>query len=125
MSINLNLTKDRELADLLYQSYLELGQLQADLTELTQMHTEHAVALPDQTTESLAEHKQTTRVLQKAMEKNVALQKHLTRIVKLLTQNHTDASSVLNEFEKIRTSEILQSKTFALAHVIAPNRSDK
>jgi hypothetical protein len=32
---------------------------------------------------------------------------------------------LLNEFEKIRTSELLQSKTFALAHVIALDKSDK
>jgi hypothetical protein len=59
------------------------------------------------------------------MSKNVMLQRNLVRLIKLLTQNHTDASSLLNEFEKIRTSELLQSKTFALAHVIAPEKSDK
>jgi hypothetical protein len=32
---------------------------------------------------------------------------------------------LLNEFEKIRTSELLQSKTFALAHVISPEKADK
>jgi hypothetical protein len=57
--------------------------------------------------------------------KNVNLQKHLVRLIKLLTQNHTDAASLLNEFEKIRTSELLQSKTFALAHVINPEKADK
>jgi hypothetical protein len=125
MSINLNITRDRELTDLLYQSHLELGQLQADLTELTQLHSETAVALIDQPQEKQVDHSQSAKVLQKAMAKNVNLQKHLVRVIKLLTQNHTDAASLLNEFEKIRTSELLQSKTFALAHVLAPEKADK
>jgi len=124
MSINLNITRDRELTDLLYQSYLELTQLQADLTELNQLHGQTA-ALIDQPFEKPPEPTQTNKVLQKAMSKNVMLQRNLVRLIKLLTQNHTDASSLLNEFEKIRTSELLQSKTFALAHVIAPEKSDK
>ena len=125
MSINLNITRDRELTNLLYQSYLELTQLQADLTELNQLHGQTAVALIDQPFEKPPEPTQTNKVLQKAMSKNVMLQRNLVRLIKLLTQNHTDASSLLNEFEKIRTSELLQSKTFALAHVIAPEKSDK
>lgn len=125
MSINLNITRDRELTDLLYQSYLELTQLQADLTELTQLHSETAVALVDQPIDKHTEQSQAKKVLQKAMARNITLQKNLIRLIKLLTQNHTDASSLLNEFEKIRTSELLQSKTFALAHVISPEKADK
>ena len=125
MSINVNITRDRELTDLLYQSYLEWTQIQADLTELTQLHSETAVALVDQLNDKHTEQSQANKVLQKAMAKNVTLQKNLIRLIKLLTQNHTDASSLLNEFEKIRTSELLQSKTFALAHVISLEKSDK
>lgn len=125
MSINLNITRDRELTDLLYQSYLELTHLQADLTELTQLHSETAVALVDQPIDKHTEQSQAKKVLQKAVARNVTLQKNLIRLIKLLTQNHTDASSLLNEFEKIRTSELLQSKTFALAHVISPEKADK
>ena len=125
MSINLNITRDRELTDLLYQSYLELMHLQADLTELTQLHSETAVALVDQPNDKHSEQSQAKKVLQKAMARNITLQKNLIRLIKLLTQNHTDASSLLNEFEKIRTSELLQSKTFALAHVISPEKADK
>ncbi|MEY3697709.1 MAG: hypothetical protein RL631_362 [Pseudomonadota bacterium] len=125
MSINLNITRDRELTDLLYQSYLELAHLQADLTELTQLHSETAVALVDQPNDKHSEQSQAKKVLQKAMARNITLQKNLIRLIKLLTQNHTDASSLLNEFEKIRTSELLQSKTFALAHVISPEKADK
>lgn len=125
MSINLNITRDRELTDLLYQSYLELTHLQADLTELTQLHSETAVALVDQPNDKHSEQSQAKKVLQKAMARNITLQKNLIRLIKLLTQNHTDASSLLNEFEKIRTSELLQSKTFALAHVISPDKADK
>ena len=113
MSINLNITRDRELTDLLYQSHLELTHLQADLTELTQLHSETAVALVDQPIDKHTEQSQAKKVLQKAMARNITLQKNLIRLIKLLTQNHTDASSLLNEFEKIRTSELLQSKTFA------------
>jgi hypothetical protein len=51
----------------------------------------------------------------------VALQQHLVQIIKLLIQNHTDASIIINEFEKIRTTKLLMSETFALAHVIAVN----
>ena len=125
MSINLNITRDRELTDLLYQSHLELTQLQAELTELHQLHGQTAVALVDQPIDMPVEQTQASKVLQKAMARNVTLQKNLVRLIKLLTQNHTDASSLLNEFEKIRTSELLQSKTFALAHVIATEKSDK
>lgn len=125
MSINLNITRDRELTDLLYQSHLELTHLQADLTELTQLHSETAVALVDQPIDKHTEQSQAKKVLQKAMARNITLQKNLIRLIKLLTQNHTDASSLLNEFEKIRTSELLQSKTFALAHVISPEKADK
>ena len=118
MSINLNITRDRELTDLLYQSYLELTQLQADLTELNQLHGQTAVALIDQPFEKPPEPTQTNKVLQKAMAKNVNLQKHLVRVIKLLTQNHTDATSLLNEFEKIRTTKLLTSETFSLAHLL-------
>ncbi|MBU6368364.1 MAG: hypothetical protein KGQ65_01870 [Burkholderiales bacterium] len=121
----MNITRDRELTDLLYQSYLELTHLQADLTELTQLHSETAVALVDQPIDKHTEQSQAKKVLQKAMARNITLQKNLIRLIKLLTQNHTDASSLLNEFEKIRTSELLQSKTFALAHVISPEKADK
>jgi len=125
MSINLNITRDRELTDLLYQSHLELTHLQADLTELNQLHSETAVALVDQPIDKHTDPSQAKKVLQKAMTRNITLQKNLIRLIKLLTQNHTDASSLLNEFEKIRTSELLLSKTFALAHVISPEKANK
>jgi hypothetical protein len=83
------------------------------------------VALVDQPIDKHTDPSQAKKVLQKAMTRNITLQKNLIRLIKLLTQNHTDASSLLNEFEKIRTSELLQSKTFALAHVISPEKADK
>ena len=46
---------------------------------------------------------------------------HLVQIIKLLIQNHTDASIIINEFEKIRTGKLLMSETFSLAHVIPVN----
>jgi len=39
-------------------------------------------------------------------------------VIKLLLINHTDASSILNEFEKIRTTKLLTSETFSLAHIL-------
>ena len=42
----------------------------------------------------------------------------IEQVVKLLVSHHTDASSIINEFEKIRTGELLNSQTFALAHII-------
>ena len=83
------------------------------------------MALVDQPIDKHTDLSQAKKVLQKAVAINVTLQKKLIRLIKLLTQNHTDASSLLNEFEKIRTSELLQSKTFALAHVISPEKADK
>ena len=62
-----------------------------------------------------------TKKLQKALAKQLTVQKNLTKVVKLLTQNHTDAATILNEFEKIRTSELLRSEAFALAHVLPIN----
>ena len=55
------------------------------------------------------------------MTRNITLQKNLIRLIKLLTQNHTDASSLLNEFEKIRTAKLLNSEVFTLSHLIKPS----
>jgi hypothetical protein len=35
-----------------------------------------------------------------------------------LLLNHTDATSILNEFEKIRTTKLLTIETFSLAHIL-------
>ena len=131
MSIMLNISKERELVDLLYQSYVELTHLQTDLTECVQSMTSHALTVqhPPQDKHATEAHpgvahvpaNDPTKKLQKALEKQLAVQKNLARVVKLLTQNHTDAVTILNEFEKIRTSELLRSQTFALAHVLPAN----
>ena len=41
----MSLTKDRELADLLYNSYGDLSLLLADLTSLSELQAQHAVAV--------------------------------------------------------------------------------
>ena len=127
----MSLTKDRELADLLYNSYGDLSQLLADLSHLAEHQAQHAVAVPnhehdkpghDSHAPALSESQKT---LNAAQQKTVALQQHLVQVIKLLIQNHTDASIIINEFEKIRTTKLLTSETFALAHVIPVNAGDK
>ena len=132
MKLNDNITRDRELVDLLYHSYMQLSELQADLTNLQQLNSQLAVANLDH--DHSQEHglmqkplqkTEQTKFLEHAMKTNVELQKNLINVIKLLTQNHTDATSIINEFEKIRTSTILQSVPFALAHVIPMTESNK
>jgi hypothetical protein len=127
----MSLTKDRELVDLLYSSYEELSLLLADLASLAQQQSHHSVAVQNHDHEKPPTDSHTTpqteaeKTLNKAQKKTVALQQHLVQIIKLLIQNHTDASIIINEFEKIRTTKLLMSETFALAHVIPVNTADK
>jgi hypothetical protein len=132
MNMNTNITRDRELVDMLYNSYVHLSELQADLTSLEQQHSElpvaHIDSAPVQNHDIVQKPKQKseqTKTLEHAMKINVALQKNMVQIIKHLIQNHTDAASIINEFEKIRTSHILQSAPFALAHVIPITESHK
>ena len=132
MNMNTNITRDRELVDMLYNSYVQLSELHADLTRPEQQHSELAVApldpAPVQDHDLMQKPKQKsekTKTLENAMKKNVALQKNMVHIIKHLIHNHTDAASIINEFEKIRTSHILQSVPFALAHVIPIIESHK
>ena len=123
----MSLTKDRELVDLLYSSYGELSLLLADLASLAQQQSHHAVAVQNhdhdktQTDSHAAPQTEAEKTLNKAQKKTIALQQHLVQIIKLLIQNHTDASIIINEFEKIRTTKLLMSETFSLAHVIPVN----
>ncbi len=127
----MSLTRDRELADLLYNSYGDLSLLLADLSSLAELHTQHTVAVQnhdhDKNTHDAhaAPPTEAQKKLTSAQKKTVVLQQHLVQIIKLLIQNHTDASIIINEFEKIRTSKLLMSETFALAHVIPVNGSDQ
>jgi hypothetical protein len=127
MKLNVNITRDRELVDMLYNSYVQLSELQADLTSLEQQHAELAVAHLHHEHEQAQEHglmqkpkqqSEQSKTLERAIKKNVELQKNMVQIIKLLIQNHTDATSIINEFEKIRTSCILQSVPFAIGHVM-------
>ena len=127
----MSLTRDRELADLLYNSYGDLSLLLADLSSLAEQQAQHAVAVQnhdhDKNTHDghAAAPTEAQKKLTSAQKKTVALQQHLVQIIKLLIQNHTDASIIMNEFEKIRTSKLLMSETFALAHVIPVNGGDQ
>lgn len=120
-------TRDRELADMLYSSYTKLRQLQADLRVLSglqPMSTELAVVASDKAHEhDMTPHPHhevspETKALADALAIVTNVNQRLEQIVKLLVSHHTDASSVINEFEKIRTTELLSSQTFALAHII-------
>ena len=53
-----------------------------------------------------------------ALKKDATLHRQQEQLIKLLIQNHTDAASILNEFEKIRTAKLLSSDTFTLSHLI-------
>jgi hypothetical protein len=123
-------TRDRELADTLYTSYTKLRQLQADLRVLSglqPMSTELAVVAADKAQDqdhmNMGHHPHhavsaETKALADALEIVTNVNLRLEQVVKHLVSHHTDASSIINEFEKIRTGELLNSQTFALAHVI-------
>lgn len=126
----MSLTKDRELADLLYTSYGDLSLLLADLSRLAELQAQHAVVVPNHEHDKIGHDShapalsESQKTLNAAQQKTVALQQHLVQIIKLLLQNHTDASIITNEFEKIRTTKLLMSETFALAHVIPVSSSE-
>jgi hypothetical protein len=127
----MSLTKNRELVDLLYNSYGDLSLLLADLSSLAELQSHHAVAVQNHehektSTDSHASPQtEAEKTLSKAQKKTVALQHHMVQIIKLLIQNHTDAAIIIHEFEKIRTTKLLMSETFALAHVIPVNTDTK
>lgn len=119
--------RDRELTDSLYISYTKLRQLQTDLQVLSglpPMSTELAVIAADKAqAHDMAAHPHhevtaETKALADALDIVTHVNHRLEQVVKLLVSHHTDASIIINEFEKIRTSELLSSKTFALAHII-------
>ena len=120
-------TRDRELADMLYSSYTKLRQLQADLQVLSGMQplsSELAVVAADKAhAHDMTPHathpvSPEAKALADALDIVTLVNHRLEQVVKLLVSHHTDASSIINEFEKIRTGELLSSKTFALAHII-------
>jgi hypothetical protein len=124
---SMSTTRDRELADMLYGSYTKLRQLQADLRVLSGMQpmsTELAVVAADKAQDhDMTPHtphpvSAETKALADALDIVTHVNHRIEQVVKLLVSHHTDASSIINEFEKIRTGELLNSQTFALAHII-------
>ena len=122
----MSMTRDRELADLLYNSMTGLNQLQEDLNIMKGQTT--ALALSDHKSSPVDEHHQApqedtpeAKALADALKKVTSLHRQQEQLIKLLIQNHTDAASILNEFEKIRTTKLLTSETFALAHILKAN----
>lgn len=109
----MSITRDRELADTLYALVDLAEQLKLDLNLLVhgQQEAHHAEA-------GLADHAANSANADKALAKTNLVQHKLESVIKLLLLNHTDAASILNEFEKIRTSKLLSSETFSLAHIL-------
>ena len=126
----MSITRDRELADLLYNSMTHLVNLQTDLNSLnSQLESQStAVAVVENKPASVDVHHDHAhkddspeiKVLADALKKVNTLHHQQEQLIKLLIQNHTDASSILNEFEKIRTAKLLSSEIFTLGHLI-PN----
>ena len=125
----MSITRDRELADLLYNRVNHLSQLQDDLNVMNSHHQGHQTELtlgenkqglmdvPHETKDETPEMK----ALADALKKVAILHRQQEQLIKLLIQNHTDASSILNEFEKIRTAKLLNSEVFTLSHLINPS----
>ena len=133
----MSITRDRELADTLYALVDLAEHLKLDLNllihGLQDMHhsetglavvggkSSHEVA-HDQTdpahAKRMADHAANTEHANKALEKTTLAQQKIESVIKLLLINHTDAASILNEFEKIRTTKLLTSETFSLAHIL-------
>lgn len=133
----MSITRDRELADTLYALVDLAEHLKLDLNllihGLQDMHhaetglavvgakSSHDVA-HDQTdpahAKRMADHAANTEQANKALEKTTLAQQKIESVIKLLLINHTDAASILNEFEKIRTTKLLTSETFSLAHLL-------
>ena len=125
----MSITRDRELADLLYHSVTHLSQLQDDLNALhSHLPSAHsALTTADHKQGSANDHHEAHdgspehKSLAEALKKVALLHRQQEQIIKLLIQHHTDASSILNEFEKIRTAKLLSSEVFALSHLINPS----
>ena len=133
----MNITRDRELADTLYAlvDLAELLKLDLNLLihGLQEMHhsstgltvvggkSSQEVASDQQDpahTKRMADHAANTANANKALAKTTRIQQKIESVIKLLLLNHTDAASILNEFEKIRTAKLLSSDTFSLAHIL-------
>ncbi len=134
------MTRDRELADTLY-ALVELAEhLKLDLDLLIHglqetHHSETGLAVVGGKTSHEVAHDQhdpahakrmeahaaNTDHANKALEKTKLAQQKIESVIKLLLLNHTDAASILNEFEKIRTAKLLNSETFSLAHILKAN----
>ena len=102
----MSITRDRELADTLYTLVDLAEHLKLDLDLLI-----HGL-------QDMADHAANTANADKALAKTTLVQQKIESVIKLLLLNHTDAASILNEFEKIRTAKLLSSETFSLAHIL-------
>ena len=106
----MSIPRDRELADTLY-ALVELTEyLKQDLNLLVHGLQEAQHAETGQAAN--------TDQANKALAKTQLVQQKIESVIKLLLLNHTDANSILNEFEKIRTTKLLTSETFSLAHIL-------
>lgn len=102
--------RNRELADTLYALVELTENLKLDLNLLV-----HALQEAQHTDSGFAE---STGQANKALEKTQFMHQKIESVIKLLLLNHTDVTSLHNEFEKIRTTKLLTSETFSLAHIL-------
>jgi len=102
----MSIPRDRELADTLYALVDLAEHLKLDLNLLI-----HGL-------QDMADRAANTEHANKALEKTTLVQQKIESVIKLLLLNHTDAASILNEFEKIRTTKLLTSETVSLAHIL-------
>ena len=133
----MSLTRDRELADTLYALVDMAEHLKLDLNLLVhglqdahhvetglavvggKSSTDVALDLHDPAhAKRMDNHGANTDHANKALAKTALMQQKIESVIKLLLLNHTDASSILNEFEKIRTTMLLTSEPFSLAHIL-------
>ena len=133
----MTITRDRELADTLYALVDLAEHLKLDLNLLIHglqdmHHTETGLTVVGGKSSQevannqqdpahakrMADHSANTANADKALAKTTLVQQKIESVIKLLLLNHTDAASILNEFEKIRTAKLLSSETFSLAHIL-------
>ncbi len=133
----MSIPRDRELADTLYALVDLTEHLKQDLNLLVhglqeahhgqtglavvaaKSSTEVALDQHDPVhTKTMQNHAENTANADKALAKTLLVQQKIESVIKLLLLNHTDATSILNEFEKIRTTKLLTSETFSLAHIL-------
>jgi hypothetical protein len=132
MSIEL----DRQIADTIYALYELMQAHSVNLKELNSVEIKEPSMDPPSDEEaetleagSLIEHDDVEQLIhdhetwdqhrQKLSTDSLEMIKQIESLVKLLTQSHTSAEALRQEFENIRTFKFLSGETFQLGKVLA------